>query len=102
MTDGTPSASVFLDRGSYRQRRFRDLARVVPVLGAVLIVMPLLWPRSGPEAATTGQALTYLFSIWLGLICLAFWVSRRVVEAPPDQAAAVATAAGSGGDADDR
>ncbi len=73
--------AVFLGRGSYRQRRYRDLSRFLPVLGAVLFALPLLWPRGtgadGAAAATSG-ALIYLFVVWAVLIFGAFLLSRVI------------------------
>lgn len=73
--------AVFLGRASYRQRRLRDLSRFLPVLGAVLFALPLLWPRGGgPEgtAATTSGALVYIFAAWAVLIAGAFVLSRLI------------------------
>ncbi|KAA2313150.1 hypothetical protein DL237_15480 [Pseudooceanicola sediminis] len=36
---------LFLERRGYRQRRMTDAARVLPMLGLVLLAMPLLWPQ---------------------------------------------------------
>lgn len=82
------SQVVFLARGSYRQRRYRDLARALPILGGILVALPLLWPRGGPqasgadapvvEAAATSSALIYLFVVWIGLIVAAAALSRRI------------------------
>lgn len=76
MTDLPPQGGrpVFVDRASYRQRRLRDGLRLLPVLGAVLWFVPLLWPRG--EATTTSFALTYIFGTWTALILLAFLLAR--------------------------
>ena len=44
MTGRNPQG-VFLERRAYHKRRMRDLARAVPIIGAVLISIPLLWPQ---------------------------------------------------------
>jgi len=66
---------VFLERASYRQRRLRDAARLVPVLGIVLWLIPLLW--SGDKADHTGRAnaMIYVFVVWILLIALAAMIS---------------------------
>ena len=73
MTKRSPSL-VFLERQAYKRRRMRDLAR------ALLLSIPLLWTRAAPggEGATTSQALVYVFTVWVFLICLAALISRVV------------------------
>ena len=68
---------VFLDRRSYRQRRLRDALRLMPVLGALLWLVPLLWPK-GAEPVAASAALIYLFAVWAGLIVLSALLARRV------------------------
>ncbi|GGL65030.1 hypothetical protein GCM10011392_19580 [Wenxinia marina] len=70
---GAPPAGrpVFLARSSYRQRRLRDALRLMPVLGAILFMVPLLWPTGEGTGARTSAALVYLFVAWAGLACLA-------------------------------
>ena len=79
MTKRLPSL-VFLERQAYKRRRMRDLARAVPIIGAVLLSIPLLWNRAAPggEGATTSQALVYVFAVWVFLIGLAALISRVV------------------------
>jgi|TARA_R110002110_G_scaffold194876_1_gene404010 hypothetical protein len=79
MTKRLPSL-VFLERQAYKRRRMRDLARAVPIIGAVLLSIPLLWTRAAPggEGATTSQALVYVFAVWVFLIGLAALISRVV------------------------
>ena len=72
---------MFLGRDSYRQRRVRDAARMLPVLGVVLFLLPLLWER-GEDGARNARALIYIFGVWTLLAVLAFWLSRHL---RPDQ-----------------
>ena len=69
--------ALFLERQSYRRRRLVDVARLLPLLGVLLLLVPLLWP--GPETGTgTGvnqgletpmsTAITYVFAVWAALI----------------------------------
>lgn len=79
---------LFLARGSYRQRRLADAARMLPVLGAVLLMLPLLWPRSGDEVPTTSAAMLYVFGCWMLLVvaalALAHWLDPAVTETDGD------------------
>ena len=72
----------FLERSSYRQRRFRDAARMVPVFAAVLMVLPLMWPRAEADQSLTSSGMIYLFTLWVVLVCLAFGLSRVLRYAP--------------------
>ena len=74
---------VFLERRSYRRRRLRDAALIVPVLGALLLLMPLLWAPGPGEGADTGRGLIYVFGVWAGLILAAAWLARPLT-APTD------------------
>ncbi|MGJ8585607.1 MAG: hypothetical protein ACSHXD_16060 [Marinosulfonomonas sp.] len=66
-----PSTPVFLARKGYRLRRAMDAARFLPVLGAFLFILPLLW-----QGGLTGQGVIYLFVIWFVLIVLAAILAR--------------------------
>ena len=75
-----PPQPVFLERRTYRRRRLRDAARLLPVLGILFLLMPLLW-STGEEAPTsTARGFIYVFAIWLGLIVVAGLLSRRLAE----------------------
>ena len=66
---------LFLERSSYRRRRLRDAARLLPVLGVFLFFLPLLWPEQAGEAGNVApamsSAITYVFGVWAVLIFLA-------------------------------
>lgn len=64
-------APVFLERQSYRRRRVGDAARVIPVIGGVLVMLPLLWPRDGEDTVSTVSAFLYVFGIWALMIGVA-------------------------------
>ena len=36
--------TLFLERQSYRRRRLSEVARLMPIFGAGLFMVPLLWP----------------------------------------------------------
>jgi peptidoglycan/LPS O-acetylase OafA/YrhL len=65
-----PRRPLFLDRAPYRRRRLRDAARLLPVLGLFLLLLPLFWtPKSG--VALSANDVIYFFLVWLCLILLA-------------------------------
>ncbi|ANT59555.1 MULTISPECIES: hypothetical protein [Roseobacteraceae] len=66
---GTPP--VFLERQSYRRRRVMDGARVLPFLGALLWLVPLLWQEDPTEGVRSSAVIVYLFGVWLALVLFA-------------------------------
>lgn len=79
-----PKTAIFLERASYKQRRLRDAARLLPIFGVVLWVMPLLWAPD-PDRNNSVDAVLYTFGVWVILIVLAAMTSRRL---QPDDPAA--------------
>ncbi len=73
-----PKPPLFLQRDSYRRRRLADAARVLPVLGALLFMVPLLWAPQITPAQDTARGGLYIFAVWAGLILTAFALSRRI------------------------
>ncbi|WP_368184234.1 hypothetical protein [Aestuariibius sp. HNIBRBA575] len=71
-------APIFLERSGYRQRRIRDFARLLPIIGVILVLMPLLWPGGAQSDHGTADALLYLFFVWLVLVAVAVAVSRKL------------------------
>lgn len=70
---------LFLGRGSYRQRRLADAARALPLVGAVMMMLPLVWPRAEEaETITTSGAMIYVFGCWLLLVFAAQALARRL------------------------
>ena len=67
---------LFLHRDTYRRRRVMDAARVLPILGAALLLLPLLW---APDH-TTASGAVYLFLAWFILIIGAAVLSRKLSE----------------------
>ncbi len=61
-----PRPPVFLERATYRRRRMMDAARILPVVGFLLILLPVLWTRHD-GAGIAGEAI-YLFALWAGLV----------------------------------
>ncbi len=61
-----------------------DAARLLPVLGIFLILMPILWrPAATPEPDTASGGL-YLFAVWILLIACAFVLARRLSRTERD------------------
>ena len=67
--------ALFVERKTYRRRRLLDIARLLPLLGALLFLVPLMWPNPDPYPApdTRGgmpmsEAITYMFVVWTLLI----------------------------------
>ncbi|MCR8723235.1 hypothetical protein [Frigidibacter sp. ROC022] len=65
---------LFLARQSYRRRRLGDAARILPALGAVLFMAPLL----GGEGHSTSGGGLWLFACWLLLVGCAAGLSRAL------------------------
>ena len=71
--------AYYVERRIYRRRRLMDIARLLPLLGALLLAVPLLWPDPDPYPAPDSPsgmplsaAIAYIFSVWAGLIALSF------------------------------
>jgi hypothetical protein len=65
-----PKRPLFLARAPYRRRRLRDAARLLPVLGLFLLLLPLLWAPDARMSLRSGDVI-YFFSVWLVLIAFA-------------------------------
>lgn len=63
-----PAQTVFLERQSYRRRRLIDLIKILPLIGLMLWLVPLLWPTEGAEQVSSANATIYIFAIWFVLI----------------------------------
>ena len=64
--------ALFLERRSYRRRRLMDVAKLLPILGSVLFLVPLFWLLGGStaKAVPTSRAVIYIFGVWALLICV--------------------------------
>lgn len=65
---------LFLTRSTYRRRRLMDAARLFPVIGGVLFVLPVLWA----SGSGTASGVLYLFGVWALLIACTAAFSRRL------------------------
>ena len=69
-----PARTVFLEPQPYRRRRLIDAARLLPVFGvALLVVPPALLPA---RSASSSALLIYLVLVWAGLVIAAALVAR--------------------------
>ena len=73
----TPREPLFLARQSYRRRRLEDTARLLPLLGSFLFLLPLL------ASDISGAALgAYVFAAWFCLILATALISRGLGRWP--------------------
>jgi hypothetical protein len=79
MTAKSNQHATFVAKETYRKRRMRDLARAVPVIGLVLLGIPLMWG----DDTLNSFAIIYVFLVWLVLIGLAAAISRAVSPDAP-------------------
>ena len=68
------AGTLFLERRSYRRRRLSDASRLLPIVGAVLFLIPLFW-QTDQGSVLLSFVFGYIFAIWAGLILLnvLFW-----------------------------
>ncbi|MEX0367654.1 MAG: hypothetical protein AB3N22_16405 [Ruegeria sp.] len=91
MTEPEPHTPLFLERRSYRRRRVMDAMRLLPVLGVLLWLVPVLWPNAadGPDApgpVSMSGAVVYVFVVWAGLILVGFCMWWAVFSGQGDNA----------------
>ena len=75
---------LFLPRPEYRRRRLVDAARLLPLFGGFLVLLPILWAPAATNARDTAGDGIYLFIIWAVLVCLAAWLAPGLAEAADD------------------
>ena len=78
---------IYVQRRSYRMRRLIDACRVLPFVGALLWLIPLLWGQ-GEGGVAGSRAVIYMFAVWLILIVAGVILSARLpAEALIDEGA---------------
>ena len=86
---------LFLARQSYRRRRLIDASRHVPLFGAVIMLIPLLWTE--PGSGSLAVRGLFLFAAWGVLVVVSAGLARLLAvtsdgsgggAAAPDQAEA--------------
>lgn len=75
--------ALFLERHSYRRRRLMDGARLLPIFGIFLFLVPLLWPTGDADSAgiappSMSRAMLYLFACWALVVMIAAVFGRIV------------------------
>lgn len=81
-----PRTPLFLAPRSYRKQRLRDGARLLPVVGAFLVLLPILWAPAETEARDTAPDGLYLFVVWAVLVVVAALMSRGLIGGSKDAA----------------
>lgn len=72
------SEPLFLEQKGYRRRRAKDAAHLLPLLGVLLFILPIMRdPATTPENETAA-AMLYLFGVWIMLIGLTVWLSGQL------------------------
>jgi hypothetical protein len=75
---------VFLERQPYRRRRVIDAARMLPFIGLLLWLIPLLWREEGEVAVRSSSAILYLFGVWILLVAGAAVLSAKLAAQARD------------------
>jgi hypothetical protein len=75
-----PGTPLFLQRRPYRRRRRIDAARLLPVFGGFLFLLPMLWEPAEAAGRRTAQDGVYLFVIWVGMILVAWLLAPGLAE----------------------
>ena len=78
-----PGTPLFLQRLPYRRRRRVDAARLLPVLGMFLLLLPMLWTPEDGGGRRTALDGVYLFLVWGGLIGVARLLAPGLVAPDP-------------------
>lgn len=73
-----PKPPIFLQRANYRQRRIRDAAKLLPVVGAILWMLPLGWGGGDASDPVSSAGVIYIFAVWVALIIMAAVLSNLI------------------------
>ncbi len=79
-----PRPPLFLPRVGYRKRRLVDAARLLPVFGGFLLLLPILWAPGETAAGDTAPDGMYLFAVWAVLIGVAACLAPGLADAADD------------------
>ena len=75
---------LFVEASAYRRRRLRDAALMLPVFGAFLVLLPILWAPAATDRRDTAPDGIYLFAIWAVLIAVAAVMARPLSQSDGD------------------
>lgn len=75
-----PNGPLFLARAVYRRRRLRDAARLMPVLGLLLFLLPGL----GHDSVGNARDAVFIFAVWGLLIALAAVLAPGLSQSDPE------------------
>ena len=81
-----PRQPLFVARRTYRRRRLMDAARLLPVFGAFLFLLPILWEPAVSDTRDTAPDGIYLFLVWALLIVSARLLAPGLARTPEDGA----------------
>ncbi len=74
-----PQQVPYLARPGYRLRRLIELIRLLPFLGLLFVLLPLLWATGrDAEPALTSAGWLYIFATWFILIIAAAVAARAL------------------------
>jgi len=76
------AAQSDMERAIYWRRRRVDAVRLVPFLGTLLFLFPLLFGLNDDSGVSSARVGLYLFAVWAVLIGLSAWLSRRLEPIP--------------------
>ena len=75
MSENTTFDTV--DKKTRRSRKVREIALMLPVIGVILLLTPMLKAFTvGAEASSLTDSLLFIFGVWAALIIAAFFLSR--------------------------
>ena len=70
-----------VNKKSRRSRKKREIALILPVIGIILLLTPLLrFFTTGSEVSPLISAVLFIFSVWAILIAAAFFLSRALIS----------------------
>lgn len=69
------------NKKSRLSRKRREIALILPVIGIILLLTPLLrFFTKGSEVSPLVSAVLFIFSVWAVLITAAFFLSRALIS----------------------
>lgn len=77
--EARPERRLFLERRGYMQKRVIDGARLLPIIGLVLFMVPLIWPKATEsDVIETSTSTLYIFAVWFALIVVGGFLAQRI------------------------